>query len=135
MNESLDKIKNMVCEGLDQMAMKGELSMSNLDAVDKLCHTLKSIETIQAMKGSENGYSGRYMTRYSRDEYNGHSYTGGSNSNNGGGSYGNNGSGSYGFYSRENGTELANELRHMLERTNSERDRRALQDCITKMGG
>jgi hypothetical protein len=128
MNESLDKIKKMVCEGLDQMAMKGELSPSNLDHVDKLCHTLKSIETIQAMKGSDNGYSGRYMTRYSRgDEYDGHSYTGGSNSNNGGGSYG--------FYSRENGTELANELRHMLERTNSERDRRALQDCITKMGG
>lgn len=135
MNDSLEKIKSLANEVLDEIARKKDFTPDDLYNADKACHTLKSIETIQAMKGSENGYSGRYMTRYSRDEYNGHSYTGGSNSNNGGGSYGNNGGGSYGFYSRENGTELANELRQMLERTNSERDRRALQDCITKMGG
>ncbi len=39
----------MVCEGLDQIAEKGELSNSNLDVVDKLTHTLKSIKAIESM--------------------------------------------------------------------------------------
>lgn len=47
--ESLEKIESMVCEGLDQIAEKGELSNSNLDVVDKLTHTLKSIKAIESM--------------------------------------------------------------------------------------
>lgn len=126
--ESLNKIKEWVCEGLDMVVRENHLDKSNLDVVDKLTHTLKSIETIQAMQqgGYSNGYSGR---RYSMDgEWNMNSYTGGSNSNNGGGSYG------YGRYSRSD-NPLADQLRGMLEQANSERDRRAIQDCITKMGG
>lgn len=49
MAESLEKIESMVCEGLDQIAEKGELSNSNLDVVDKLTHTLKSIKAIESM--------------------------------------------------------------------------------------
>lgn len=49
MAESLEKIESMVCEGLDQIAEKSELSNSNLDVVDKLTHTLKSIKAIESM--------------------------------------------------------------------------------------
>lgn len=49
MAKSLEKIESMVCEGLDQIAEKGELSNSNLDVVDKLTHTLKSIKAIESM--------------------------------------------------------------------------------------
>ena len=52
---SLEKIKSMVCEGLDQIAEKGELSNSNLDVVDKLTHTLKSIKAIESMGGKHAG--------------------------------------------------------------------------------
>lgn len=127
MGESLNDIKKMVCKGLDMIAEKGVLNDSNLDAVDKLTHTLKSIETIMAMQ--QGGYSNDYSNRrYSMDSHYGNSYTGGSNSNNGGGSY------DLGHYSRD-GHYLADQLRDMLNQANSERDRRALQDCITKMGG
>jgi hypothetical protein len=123
--QALDKIKSMVEEGLDLMAKKGELSNSNLDTVDKLTHTLKSIETIQAMKdGYSNGYSnGRRMYSYGDDW--GHSNAGENDLAN-----------SYGHYSYGMGDNpLADRLRSMLDQAKSERDRRALQDCITKMGG
>lgn len=124
--ESLNKIKEWAEGVLDMMVREDHLNKANLDVIDKLAHTLKSIETIQAMKqgGYSNGYSNR---RYSMDGDWGNSYTGGSNSNNGGGSYG------YGYSRSQN--PLADQLRGMLEQANSERDRRALQDCITKMGG
>lgn len=49
MAKSLEKIESMVCEGLDQIAEKGKLDNSNLDVVDKLTHTLKSIKAIESM--------------------------------------------------------------------------------------
>lgn len=125
MQQALDDIKSMVEKGLDQMAKKGELNNGNLDAVDKLTHTLKSIETIQAMRGGHsNAYSnGRRMYSYGDDW--GHSNAGENDLAN-----------SYGRYSYGMGDNpLADRLRGMLDQANSERDRRALQDCITKMGG
>ena len=121
--QALDQIKSMVEEGLDIMAKKGELNSSNLDTVDKLTHTLKSIETIQAMKGgySSGPYSNRSMNSYG--DWDGHSNAGENDLAN-----------SYGHYSYGN-NPLADRLRGMLDQAKSERDRRALQDCITKMGG
>ena len=49
MAKSLEKIESMVCEGLDQIAERGKLDNSNLDVVDKLTHTLKSIKAIESM--------------------------------------------------------------------------------------
>lgn len=117
--QALDQIKSMVEQGLESLAQKRELNNGNIDAIDKLTHTLKSIETIQAMKG---GYSnGRRM--YSYGDWEGHSNAGENDLAN-----------SYGHYSYGN-NPLADRLRGMLDQANSERDRRALQDCITKMGG
>lgn len=79
--KSYEKIKEMLCEELDNIAKKGELTAGSLDTVDKLTHAIKSLETIMAMNEySEDGYSNRgsyarygnvrrdRMGRYSRDE-------------------------------------------------------------------
>lgn len=72
----MKELKEMLCKELDRITDKGELSASSLDVIDKLTHSIKSIETIIAMNDysgddySRDGYSGRRrdsMGRYSRD--------------------------------------------------------------------
>ena len=47
--KSYEKIKEMLCEELETIAKKGELTAGSLDTVDKLTHAIKSLETIIAM--------------------------------------------------------------------------------------
>lgn len=86
--DSLKKIKDNICRELDKMSNMDNLNSASLDALDKLTHTLKSIETINAMEQkysndySRDGYSGDYsyarnrdsLGRYSRDGYSGRMY-------------------------------------------------------------
>lgn len=70
MSKSLNKIKEMLCDELDNIAKRGELSPGSLETVDKLTHSLKSVVTILAMEdygeggasydgGAMGGVSGR----------------------------------------------------------------------------
>lgn len=81
----MEELKEMLCEELEKITKKGELSAGSLDVVDKLTHSIKSIDTIMAMEeagySNESGYSyargrGRYARRDSMGRY-----------SNGGGSY------------------------------------------------
>jgi len=67
-----EELKDMLCEELDKITKRGELSPGSLDIVDKLTHSIKSLETILAMNGySGAGYTYRKrdgMGRYSRDD-------------------------------------------------------------------
>ena len=84
MSKSLYKIKEMLCDALDEYAKKGELNGGALSTIDTLAHALKSVETIIAMReydeggasyeGGMSGARGRTgyvrrdsMGRYSRD--------------------------------------------------------------------
>ena len=72
-------LKDMLCEELDEITRKGELTAGSLDTVDKLTHSIKSLETIIAMNEAQDGESGYYpymgrsyqrrdmRGRYSRD--------------------------------------------------------------------
>jgi hypothetical protein len=76
--KSYDLLKDMICRELDRIANKGELNSQNLEMVDKLTHSLKSIETIQAMDDYD-GYSGArgrgaYARRDSRGRYSNDGY-------------------------------------------------------------
>lgn len=86
--DELYKLKDMLCEELEEIGGKGELTAGSLDTVDKLAHALKNIDKVIETKEDE-GYSGRYydgsyrgsyargrtnarrdsMGRYSRDGY------------------------------------------------------------------
>lgn len=76
----MEELKEMLCEELDKITKKGERSAGSLDVIDKLTHSIKSIETIMAMSDySGDNYSyarGRGSNanrdsrgRYSSDDY------------------------------------------------------------------
>ena len=61
-------LKEMLCEELKNLVKKGELSAGDLDTIDKLTHSIKSIVTIMAMdeggySRENSGYSGRRDSR------------------------------------------------------------------------
>jgi hypothetical protein len=69
-----EEIKNMLCEELEKIAQKGELTAGSLDIVDKLTHSIKSLETIIAMKDYTDDYSNGYDDGNSNRYYDGRYY-------------------------------------------------------------
>lgn len=75
----MDELKETLYRELDKIAKKGDINEADLAHVDKLTHSIKSIDTILAMEGYSEGidyrHEGSYATRrdrygrYSRDEY------------------------------------------------------------------
>lgn len=55
--EYIEKIKKMLCKELDEYAMKGKLTMADLDAVHKLTDTVKNLDKIEVLEGESDGYS------------------------------------------------------------------------------
>ena len=65
---SFYKLKDMLCQELDEIAEKGELGAGDLDIAHKLTDTIKNIDKIEMLE--DEGYSrdGDYsQRRYSRD--------------------------------------------------------------------
>ena len=58
--KAYEKLKDMLCEELESITKKGELTAGSLETVDKLTHSIKSLETIMAMHGYDNGGSQTY---------------------------------------------------------------------------
>ena len=86
--KAMNQLKEMLCEELEKLTKKGELSAGSLDAVHKLTDTIKNIDKIMMLE-EEEGYSER-----------GYSEEGGRGGNRGGGNRGGSGRGGY---SREGG--------------------------------
>lgn len=148
----MEELKEMLCEELDKITKKGELSAGSLDAVDKLTHSIKSIATIMAMEEAEGGYSenggysgargrGRNARRDSMGRY---SSEGGPYGNMGGGSYNMGGSyeggssyargGNRGGYSRDEGMEeLKQGLRDLEMSLPDEDSRRMLKKWMKQI--
>lgn len=71
--EYMHELKNMLCDELEEIADKGELTAGSLDTIDKLTHSIKSIATIMAMEDSDYSYDDGNMGSY-RGSYRGGSY-------------------------------------------------------------
>ena len=117
-------LKDMLCRELEQVTNKGELSAGELDVVDKLTHSIKSIATIMAMEDSgysnddmqgENSYARKRDSRgrYSRDYY-----------SRDGRSMG---------YSRDDKARMIEQLEDMMQDAKSDMEREALRNCINQM--
>lgn len=76
----MEELREKLVKELEELSSKGEMSMGSLDAIDKLTHSIKSIDTILAMSGySGDEYAYDYnrgrsykrdsMGRYARDTY------------------------------------------------------------------
>ena len=55
--EYIEKIKKMLCKELDEYAMKGKISGSDLDMIWKLTDTVKNLDKIEMLE-DENSYDG-----------------------------------------------------------------------------
>lgn len=134
----LEELKNILCEELDKIAKKGELSAGSLDVVHKLTDTIKNIDKI-GMLESDGGSSyargrGRNvrrdgMGRYSREG----GYADGEmgsriepyNPNRRENSYNRNG------YSRDGAKDyLMEQLEEMMEQAENPKEREALKRCM-----
>lgn len=62
MSRYMEDLKEMLCDELDKIAEQGELTAGSLDTIQKLTHSIKSIETIMAMENG--GYSNDYERSY-----------------------------------------------------------------------
>ena len=122
--KELYELKDLVCDELKEYGKKGEISMGNLDVIDKLSHTLKSLDTIIAME--ESGYSGYYPGGIHYDDYSGRgsSYARGRNARRD----------SMGRYSRDDQVDgMVHKLRDMMEDAPNDRIRSELQKVVSKM--
>ena len=55
--EYIEKIKKMLCKELDEYAMKGKMSGSDLDMIWKLTDTVKNLDKIEMLEQGDDGYS------------------------------------------------------------------------------
>lgn len=125
--KTLYDLKDMLCDELDEIGKKGEMSAGDLETVHKLTDTIKNIDKITMLE--EGGYS--RDEDYSRD---------GDWSANMRGNYGRGSSyarrGSHyvrGHYSRDDGREAIVQRMEEMLRDAEGRDRETIQRCIELM--
>lgn len=112
--ENMHKLKNLLCEELDEITMKGNLSAGDLEAVHKLTDTIKNIYKIEMLKENSNSNRGSYDDGGS---YRGGSYRGSYDSAYDEGYAGRRGRDSMGRYSSDNGLFMER-IRKMTEDQN-----------------
>lgn len=115
----MEDLKEMLCDELDKIASKGELTAGTLDTVQKLTHSLKSIETIMAMED----YSGDDMS-YER---------GGNRGRRNRGSYRSYARGGRGRSRRMYSGDDMEKITEMMDEVEDPKIRQALQKALDKM--
>ena len=137
-----EQLYDMLCDELDQIAEKGELTAGSLDTIDKLTHSIKSLGTIMAMEGYSNdgSYEGYYEGSNRGGNYErGRSYRGGSNRGNYRGSYARRRD-SMGRFSRERGYSMDDQKEHIVEQleglmqeTQDSNTRMAIEEAVMRL--
>lgn len=140
-----NKIENMLCDELENIANQKELTPANLDMLDEAIDIIKDIKTIEAMEqeygysedgGYSQGYYGR-MPIYMYDDmgmgHEGSSYARGRGSNaqrDSRGRYM-----SAGGYSRNDGYsgDTKEELQRLMSTAKNEREREAIRNALDHM--
>lgn len=122
MSDTMYKLKDMLCEELDEIGKKGEMSAGDLETVHKLTDTIKNIYKIDMLKDSD--YSGD--DDYSRDgDWGAHGNYGR------GSSYARRGTHYVrGHYSRDDARRSLADRMEDLMRDADSKDREAIQRCI-----
>lgn len=138
-----DKIKDMLCDELEGIAKKNELTTNSLDVIYKSVDILKDISTIHAME-QEYGSEGYSSEGYSRDGYSQGGYYGrmpyymydDGMSHGRGANAPRDSRGRYtSDYSRDGYSgDTKDELRQIMNRASNERDREAIRMALDSMG-
>lgn len=119
--KNMEELKMLLCDELDNIANKGELTAGSLETIDKLTHSIKSLLAIMAMEGEsyDDGYGG-----YGRMNYNG-MRNGRSYARDARGRYSRRG------YSRDG--DIEDRLREIMEDVDDPKVKRELKKAIEKM--
>lgn len=144
--QKMEELREMLCAELEKITKKGELSAGSLDVVDKLTHSIKSIDTIMAMEDSgysnESGYSyargdGRGRGRYARrDSMGRYSSRGGSYDDDGSymdGSYARDGRMNRGYSRHDAKEELAMDLKDLKRDAKDQETERMIDRWIKQL--
>lgn len=127
-----EKLKGMLCDELEKITRKGELTAGSLDTVDKLTHAIKSVVTIMAMDDEYgDGYSradGDHMTSGRRYSYAGRG-RGRNARRDSMGRYSNRGGYSY----DDAKDDMIEELRELMGDAPDEQTKKEFQRFISKM--
>ena len=126
-----EKLKEMLCDELEKITRKGELTAGSLDTVDKLTHAIKSVVTIMAMDEYGDGYSradGDHMTSGRRYSYAGRG-RGRNARRDSMGRYSNRGGYSY----DDAKDDMIEELRELMGDAPDEQTKKEFQKFISKM--
>lgn len=129
----LNHIEDMLCDELEDIVKKNDLSMNNLDIIDTAVDVIKDIHTISAMEQeypSENGYSQGYYGRmpiYMYDEgMTGNSYARGRGANAPRDSRGR-------YMTRGYSGDTKDELERLMDMAKDDREREAIRSAIDHM--
>jgi hypothetical protein len=143
-----DQIKDMLCDELEEIAKKKELTTNSLEVLYKGVDILKDISTIKAMEqeypeegysrdgGYSQGYYGRmpyYMYDDGMSMSNGNSYARGRGryaNRDSMGRYSSEGDHSREVYSRDG---MKEELRMMMDRARTDKEREAIRKAMDSM--
>lgn len=125
----MHRLRGMLCDELETVS-NGKMTADKINLIDKITHTIKSIDTIEAME--DRGYS----NRYSRNN----SYEGSYNNYNNKGSYGRDNSYNRSYNSYNDGysrDDMSNAIRErladMLDNANNEQEREAIRRTMNMM--
>lgn len=122
--EYMHELKEMLCDELEQIANKGELTAGSLDTIDKLTHSIKSIATVMAMEDADYSYDDGMG---GMNSYRGASYARRRDSR---GRYSRNMRGRR--YSRDDETEkMVMKLEKMMNETSDQNARKAIEQAIS----
>lgn len=133
--EYLHELKDMLCEELEKVAKRGELTTGNLDIVQKLTHSLKSIEAIIAMEeeySNEGSYANMGNSYYRGGSYRGGSYADGSYRGGQSRAYSRRG------YMRgrsrdDDASKMVEKLERMMEQTSDPSVKQAIQQAVESL--
>ena len=125
-------LKKKLCKELEEIADKRELSAGDIEVIDKLTHSIKSIVTVMAMDDSgysyNDGYSGarrrdsmgRYADGAYDDGYSGRRYSDGGYSGR--------------RYSRDEGkSHMVQQFEKLMDDASSQEEREVLQSAINRL--
>ena len=140
------ELRDMLCEELDKLADKGQVTSGSLELIEKLTASIHYIDEIMQMEDggySNDDYSGARgrgrgarrdsMGRYSSDYSSGMSNDGYSNEYSRDG-YSRDGYSREGGYSRDS-KHMINQLHSMLQDAPDPETRKAIEKCISQIEG
>jgi len=134
MSNILYDVRDMLMRELnDTFSYNGKMTAEKLDIIDKITHSIKSIDTVCAMESSGYGNSGNSYGNHMMPYYN--SYNNGYSNGNGYGNSYTNYSIPNVHYSREDAkTNMLRRLDEMMKEAQTDKEREAIRMCIDKIG-